>query len=216
MPAFKSAVRQADVASIMCAYPMINGAFNCENRTMLIDVLRDEWHFKGFVLSDYGAVHSTVPSALNGLDLEMPTGKYFGNALKRATQHGDAPISVINNMLVLRYATMILFGIFGPLPDLSVIPALQDGKASREMAEQGMVLLKNSDGLLPLDGKTIQPIALIGPDAVRSDTGGGISHVVPIDMIEPLNGIAAHTRPAQCSRRLRHSKGRLSGKRSQH
>jgi beta-glucosidase len=193
MPAFKAAVQQADVASVMCAYPKVNGAFNCENKPLLTDVLKDEWHFRGFIMSDYGAVHSTVPSALNGLDLEMPTGKYFGSALKTAVQQGTVPISAINNMLVRRYATMMRFGLFGPQPKPGPIPVLQDGKASREMAEQGMVLLKNNSGLLPLDGRTVQSIALIGPYAVRANTGGGgSSHVIPLYTIEPADGIATH------------------------
>ena len=193
MPAFKAAVQRADVASIMCAYPKVNGTFNCQNKPLLTGALRKEWHFKGFVMSDYGAVHSTIPSALNGLDLEMPTGKYFGSALKTAVLQGDVPISAINDMLVRRYATMMRFGLFGPLPELSPIPVLQDGKASRKMAEQGMVLLKNSNGLLPLDAQTVQSIALIGPYAVRANTGGGgSSHVWPLDTIPPADGIAAH------------------------
>lgn len=193
MPAFKAAVQQADVASIMCAYPKVNGAFNCENKPLLTGVLRNQWHFKGFVMSDYGAVHSTVPSAMNGLDLEMPTGRYFGSALKAAVQQGKVPISTIDNMLIHRYSTMIRFGLFGPLPKLSPIPALQDGKASRRMAEQGMVLLKNSNGLLPLNGRTVQSIALIGPYAVRASTGGGgSSHVWPLYTVPPADGLAAH------------------------
>ena len=193
MPAFKAAVQQADVASIMCAYPKVNGAFNCENKPLLTVVLRNQWHFKGFIMSDYGAVHSTVPSALNGLDLEMPTGKYFGSALKTAVQQGKVPISAINTMLVHRYATMMRFGVFAPPPHLSSIPALQGGEASREMAEQGMVLLKDNNGLLPLDGQAVQSIALIGPYAVHANTGGGgSSHVMPLFTIPPADGIAAH------------------------
>lgn len=193
MPAFKAAIEKADVASVMCAYPQVNGAFNCENKPLLTDVLKSEWHFQGFVMSDFGAVHSTVPSAMNGLDLEMPTGKYFSGALKTAVQQGVVPISVINNMLVRRYATMIRFGLFDRHPGRSPIPVLEDGSAAREMAEQGMVLLKNSSSLLPLNNQTVQSIAVIGPFAMHAKTGGGgSSHVIPLYTIEPSDGISAH------------------------
>lgn len=194
MPGFRAAVQQGDVASVMCAYPKVNGAFNCENKPLLTGVLEDEWKFKGFVLSDWGAVHSTVPSALNGLDLEMPTGIYFGDALKTAVQQGQVPISTIDAMLTRRFATMMRYGLFGVKPkQLRPIPVLEDGKTAREIAEQGMVLLKNENHILPIDTTAIRSLALIGPDAVQAMTGGGgSSHVIPLYSIAPVNGIEAH------------------------
>lgn len=193
MPAFKAAVEQADVASVMCAYPQVNGAFNCENKPLLTGALKKEWRFQGFVMSDYGAVHSTIPSALNGLDLEMPTGKYFSGALKEAVEQGKVPVSVIDGMLVRRYAQMIRFGLFHPRPKPEPIPVLQDGRIAREIAEQGVVLLKNKSDLLPLDRHTVHSIALIGPYAMHAMTGGGgSSHVIPLYTISPKDGIAAH------------------------
>lgn len=194
MPGFKAAVQEGDVASVMCAYPKVNGAFNCENKPLLTGVLEDEWKFKGFILSDWGAVHSTVPSALNGLDLEMPTGVYFGDALKTAVQEGQVPVSAIDAMLVRRFATMMRYGLFGVKPkELRPIPVLEDGKVSREIAEQGMVLLKNDNNILPIDTTSMRSIALIGPDAVEAKTGGGgSSHVIPLYSIAPVNGIEAH------------------------
>lgn len=194
MPAFQAAVEQGDVASVMCAYPKVNGTFNCENNPLLSGVLLGEWKFRGFVLSDWGAVHSTVPSALGGLDLEMPTGIYFSDALRTAIQQGQVPIASINEMLVRRFATMMRFGLFDAKPkQLHSIPVLQDGQASREIAEQGMVLLKNANSILPIDTAHIRSIALLGPDAVRAKTGGGgSSHVIPLYSIAPADGIEAH------------------------
>ncbi len=193
MPGFRAAVQRGDVASVMCAYPKVNGAFNCENEPLL-SVLEKEWKFRGFVLSDWGAVHSTVPSALNGLDLEMPTGVYFGDALKTAIQQGQAPMARIDGMLVRRFATMMRFGLFDAKPKpLRPIPVLEDGIASREIAEQGMVLLKNKNKVLPIDTAKLRSIALIGPDAVQAKTGGGgSSHVIPLYSIAPVDGIEAH------------------------
>ena len=192
MPAFKAAVQEGHSASVMCAYPKVNGAFNCENTPLLTDVLEKEWGFDGFVMSDWGATHSTIPSALAGLDLEMPTGRYFGDDLKNAVQSGAVPISAINDKLVRRFAKMMQFGAWGPTPRPEPIPAFAHGEVARKIAGQGMVLLKNDGGILPLDVKNIRSIALIGPYAVRPNSGGGgSSHVIPLYTITPYDGLEA-------------------------
>jgi beta-glucosidase len=192
LPAFKAAVQEAHSASLMCAYPKLNGAFNCENAPMLNDILKKEWGFDGFVVSDWGATHSTVASALNGLDVEMPTGVYWGDALHKAVESGQVPISVIDDKLVRRFSKMIEFGLFGPQPAPQPIPVLEHGAVSRSIAEQSMVLLKNDGNLLPLDRKTVRTIALIGPWAVRPSTGGGgSSHVIPLFTVTPYDGLEA-------------------------
>ena len=116
MPAFEASVKEAHVASLMCAYPRVNGTFNCENKLLLSDVVKGEWGFDGFITSDFGAVHSTVPSALSGLDLELPTGIYYGDALKKAVESGAVPMAVLDEMLVRRFAKMMEMGWFGPQP----------------------------------------------------------------------------------------------------
>ncbi|HEX4032472.1 MAG TPA: glycoside hydrolase family 3 C-terminal domain-containing protein [Terracidiphilus sp.] len=192
MPGFAAAIQEAHSASLMCAYPRVNGAFNCENAPLLQGVLKKEWGFKGFVVSDWGATHSTVPSALNGLDVEMPTGRYFGDALRKAVDAGQVPVSVLDEKLVRRLSTMIEFGLFGPQPKPQPIPAFAHGAIARTIAEQSMVLLKNDGNLMPIDRKTVRNIALIGPWAVRAETGGGgSSHVIPLYTITPDNGLHA-------------------------
>ena len=96
LPAFEAAVKQGHVGSLMAAYNQVNGHHCCENDFLLNQVLKKEWGFDGFVTSDFGAVHSTVPSAKAGLDLEMPTGKYFGDALKKAVEAGEIPVSLLD------------------------------------------------------------------------------------------------------------------------
>ena len=193
LPGFEYSVHEAKVASVMCAYQRVNGAFNCENMPLLDEILRKEWRFPGFVISDYGAVHSTIPSALSGLDLEMPTGKFFAEDLKTAVQNRAVPVSRLDDMLVRRYAEMIRFGIFDQRANPKPLPVLEHGRTAREIAEQGMVLLKNQDNLLPLDYLKLNSLALIGPDAVRTKTGGGgSSKVVPLYTIAPFDGISAH------------------------
>jgi beta-glucosidase len=127
------------------------------------------------------AVHSTVPSALSGLDLELPTGIYYGDALKKAVESGAVPVAVLDEMLVRRFAKMMELGWFGPQPITKAISAFAHGAISRRIAGESMVLLKNDDGLLPLDRNIVKSVALIGPFAVREMTGGGgSSHVIPL------------------------------------
>lgn len=192
MPAFKAAVEKGNVASVMCAYPRVNGEYNCASKFLLNDVLKKEWNFQGFVVSDFGATHSTVGSAMAGLDLEMPTGKYFASKLENAIQEGKVPISVVNEKLVRRFSKMIEFGLFdGPRP-AKPIPVLEDAAVARSIADEGAVLLKNEDGLLPLHAAGLRSVALIGPYAVQGhDGGGGSSHVIPLFTILPKNGIQA-------------------------
>lgn len=190
MPAFEAAIKEAHVASLMCAYPRVNGLYNCENSPLLNGVIRKEWGFKGFITSDFGAVHSAVPSAQAGLDLELPTGKYFGDAMRKAVESGKIPISVIDQMLVRRFATMMEFGWFSPRLRPAPISALKDGAMGRHIAEQSMVLLKNDGSLLPLDRNAIQSVALLGPYALHPMTGGsGSSHVIPLYSITPYDGL---------------------------
>jgi beta-glucosidase len=192
MPAFEAAVKEAHVASLMCAYPRLNGLYNCENAPLLNGVVRKEWGFNGFITSDFGAVHSTVPSALAGLDLEFPTGIYFGEALRKAVESGQVPVSVIDQVLVRRFATMMEFGWFAPQSKSLPIPVLQDGAVARNIAEQSMVLLKNDGNLLPLDRNSIKSVALLGPYAVRPMTGGGgSSHIIPLYSVTPYDGLDA-------------------------
>lgn len=190
LPAFELSIKEGHSASLMCAYPKVNGAFSCENKPLLIDILKNEWGFDGFVTSDFGAVHSTVPSALNGLDLEMPTGIYFGDALKAAVESGQVPISVIDDKLIRRFKTMIRFGIFDNPPTPKPLPEKEDGATARKLAEESMVLLKNAGGILPLNAAHLKSIAVIGPYAAKAMTGGGgSSHVVPLYTVDPVDGI---------------------------
>jgi beta-glucosidase len=192
LPAFEASIQEAHSASLMCAYPKVNGTFDCENAVFLKDVLKKEWGFDGFVLSDWGATHSTIPSALNGLDLEMPTGVYFGDALRKAVDAGQVPVADLDEMLVRRFAEMIEYGDFGPQPKPEPIPAFEHGAIARKIASQAIVLLKNDGSVLPLDGKSIKSIAIIGPYAVRPNTGGGgSSHVIPLYTITPYDGLSA-------------------------
>ncbi|WP_446743410.1 beta-glucosidase [Silvibacterium acidisoli] len=193
LPAFRASVEEAGVDSVMCAYPRVNGAYNCENPRTL-GILRGEWKFRGFVMSDFGAVHSTQPSLEAGLDLEMPTGKYFGDTLLAAVKSGQIAEGLLDQALVRRYTVMIERGLFArrPAPP-APIPAFEHGAEARKISEESMVLLKNEGGLLPLDEREHGRIALIGPDAVRAMVGGGgSSYVNPLYTVRPEDGIYSH------------------------
>jgi beta-glucosidase len=193
LPAFEASVKDAHVGSFMCAYPRINGTFNCENRLVLTDILKREWGFDGFVFSDFGAVHSTVPSANAGLDLETPSGKFFNaTTIKAALDAGTVTMATIDEKLVRRYTKMIEFGLFDRTPTVTPIPAATHGAVARRLAEQGMVLLKNSTvgtaPVLPLSPASLTSIALIGKDAAKTG-GGGSSHVLPLYTVTPSAGL---------------------------
>jgi beta-glucosidase len=196
LPAFEASVKEGHVASIMGAYNKVNGTYCCQNVELLDQILKKDWGFKGFVTSDFGAVHSTAPSALAGLDLEMPTGKFFGTNLEKAVESGRVPMSVIDDKLIRRFRTMMEFGLFDHVTKPKPIPAHEDGAEARHFAEEGMVLLKNNGNELPLNPKSLHSIAVIGPFAAQAMTGGGgSSHVEPLYTVAPVNGIQKRVGP---------------------
>jgi beta-glucosidase len=192
LPAFEASVKQGHVASLMTAYNKINGPYCSENDLLLNKILRNEWQFDGFLTSDFGAVHSTVPSALYGLDVEMPDNFYFGDSLLAAVKAGKVPESVIDDKIIRRYTKMFEIGLFeqntATIP--TVIPAKENGLISRKISEEGTVLLQNKNNLLPLKLNKIKSIALIGKKLYNAEAGGGgSSHVVPLYTVSPLQGL---------------------------
>lgn len=189
LAAFEAAVEQGHVASVMAAYNKVNGHYCCENDYLLNQVLKGDWGFQGFVTSDFGAVHSTVPSAEAGLDLEMPTGVYFGDALKKAVLSGQVPVSLLDEKLVRRFSTMMHMGVWNPRPATDVIPP-ENAMAAMKLGAEGIILLKNDGGQLPLQAGTIHSIALIGPFTGQAMAGGGgSSRVRPYLTVSPVEGI---------------------------
>jgi beta-glucosidase len=205
LPAFEAAVKQAHVGSVMCSYNRINTVYACENPTTLTDVLKKELGFSGFVMSDWGATHSTAAAANAGLDMEMESynnGQYFGDALKTAVQNGQVPASRLDDMVVRILRSMFANGLFDhpavPEPQgfEAVVNTPADATVARQVAEEGTVLLKNKDRVLPLDG-TGKKIALIGQAAGAGGAelayqGGGSSHVPlagSVPVVSPQQGI---------------------------
>jgi beta-glucosidase len=199
LPAFEQAVTQAKVASVMCAYSVINGNFACQNPYLETQVLKQRWGFPGFVTSDYAALHSTE-GAVDGTDMEQPFSTYFGAALQTEVENGTIPRSVVDNM-VSRIATeMFRFSIFNHPPTGTTsatvtTPAHQ--AVSARVAEEGTVLLKNDHGALPLPAAHAGTVAVIGPaaSAAPTDTGGGSAYVTAPFSATPLQGLQAAAGP---------------------
>ncbi|MGA3172141.1 MAG: glycoside hydrolase family 3 C-terminal domain-containing protein [Chthoniobacteraceae bacterium] len=195
-PAFEASVKEGHVYSVMSAYNKLNGAYCSENGFLLGKILKGEWGFKGFVSSDFNAVHSTIPTVMNGLDLEMPDGMFLGPSLKTAVEQGVALISVIDGHLIRRFRTMMEAGVWDHPPVRKPIPVEQNGAIARGWAEEGMVLLRNRGALLPLKAASLKSVVLIGPYAVVAQTGGGgSSRVKPAYVVLPVDGFTKRLGP---------------------
>ncbi len=195
MPAFEAAVKQAHTGAMMCANNKVNHMYVCQNSYLLHTVLRGEWAFRGWVMSDWAGTQSTVRAAMAGLDQQMPSGSYFGRALKRAVLSGKVPKSRLDQMVERILDQMFRVGLFqrhaSGSPDATVTGP-RHAAFARRAAERGTVLLKNADGILPLEAKTLGSIALIGNDAgERAMTaGGGSAHVIAPQIVTPYAGIS--------------------------
>ncbi|BDT68020.1 thermostable beta-glucosidase B [Comamonadaceae bacterium OS-1] len=174
---FEMAVKQAQPASVMCAYNKLNGDWSCENDWLLNKVLKNEWGFKGWVQSDWGATHSTAKAALAGLDEEQFAPKFFGAALKAAIQDGSVPESRLNDMVQRKLNALIATGSLDHPPAITPIDFAAGERLAQTVAAQSAVLLKNRAQLLPL-APTTQRIAVVGLHADTAMLSGGGSSLV--------------------------------------
>lgn len=181
-PAFRKAVQEANVGAVMDSYNLVNGVHSTENAYLNIEVLRNQWGFKGILMSDWTSVYSTIGAANNGLDLEMPKGKYLNaERLLPAIKNGTVTESTIDKKVCHILQTLMAFGALDSVRRAGMYPL--DNPESRQtaldVAREGIVLLKNSNGVLPLRGRT----AILGPNADVITTGGGSGHVEPFSSI---------------------------------
>lgn len=170
----------AGVGSVMCSYNLINNTYACENNETLNRDLKGRMGFEGFVMSDWGATHSTVQSANNGLDMQMPDDTYFGTALAQAIKNGEVPQSRLDDMVVRILTPMYAVGIFDRPQNGNInanASTLAHAQLTRRIAEEGTVLLKNTPALLPLNAN-IKRLAIIGDDGLVRPlaTGDGSGH----------------------------------------
>jgi beta-glucosidase len=201
--AFEIGIKDSNVQSVMCGYNLTNGVYDCENNYLLTQVLKNDWGFPGFVMSDWGATHSTVNAALNGLDQEQPDGSYFSQ-LGTAISNNQVPESQLNDMVERILRAMYEVGIFDYPLQIKAIPAAADAAVAQDIEEKGAVLLKNANNQLPLSTASKQSIAIIGFNSNTAVlSGGGSAQVQPIggglsgpgsgvwDRSSPMNAIQA-------------------------
>ena len=201
LPAFKAAVQEADVYTIMGAYNKFRGVYCCESKYLLTDILRGDWSFDGVVISDWDATHSTVEAANNGLDLEMGTTAdtyedyFFAKPLIKAVESGDVKIETVDakvkNILRVMHKTKM----FDDNRCKGSYNTKEHYQAAYKVASEAIVLLKNDNEFLPLDRNTISSIAVIGDNATRKHCEGGFSSSVKAKYeITPLEGIKDEVR----------------------
>lgn len=184
--AFEIALQDSNAQMVMCSYNLVNGAYACGSDHLLNGVLKGDWGFNGFVLSDAFATQSSVASAVAGLDQEQPGGYMFdgiwaSESLAAAVQNGDLPLSRLNNMVHRILRAMYAAGVIDHPAVLQSIDAAGDAAIAQEIEEQGAVLLKNANGQLPLNPANIASIAVIGSHAdVGVLSGGGSAQVIPV------------------------------------
>ncbi len=193
LPTFKAAVTESDALCVMAAYNKVNDAYCSENHYLLNKKLKDDWKFKGLVMSDWGAVHSTIPTAQNGLDLEMPTGEFlYEKSLTEAVNTGEVSIKTIDDKISRILTVMFKLGLFEHQhsPNNNLINTKEHQQVAYKTAVEGIVLLKNNNDALPLNLKSIKSIAVIGPNAAVARTGGGGSSMVtPAYSVSPLEAL---------------------------
>ncbi len=186
---FRAAVHEGGAASIMSAYNSVNGQFCGENVTLLRRILKEEWGFDGFVLSDF-VLGTHTDSARNGLDLEMPSANVF-RALPSLIESGDLPEEVIDDAVRRMVRKKLQHKLDQPSPvDESVVASPEHLAIAQAASTEGTVLLKNESGALPLDMATLDRIAVVGLLADTANTGDtGSSNVRPAFVVTPLQGI---------------------------
>jgi beta-glucosidase len=178
--AFKIGLRESNAAAVMCSYNRVNGDYACENKYLLMDVLKKDWNFKGFVLSDWQGTHSTVKASAAGLDHEEPGEYFYGDAMKKAVESGHVPMAELDEHVRRILRSMFACGVVDDPPKKSVVDVMGGFEIAQRIEEQSMVLLKNEPAVLPLDASNLRTIAVIGAHSdVGMISGGGSAQVDP-------------------------------------
>ena len=178
--AFHIAISIANPAAVMCSYNRIDGDFGCENQYTLQGVLKKDWGFKGFVISDWGGTHSTEKASAAGLDQEQPMADFFGPKLKADVEAGQVPESEIDDHARRVLYAEFLSGVIDDPPQKSVVNVEKGFDVAQRLEEKSIVLLKNSPTVLPINPSQVHRIAIIGGHAdVGMISGGGSAQVDP-------------------------------------
>ena len=200
LPAFKAAVQEGGALTVMAAYNKFRGEFCAENNYLVRKILRNEWGFDGVYVTDWGAAHSTIPSMEAGLDLEMGTlidkyeDWYYANPLIEAVKSGKVPMSLVDEKVGDVLRVMIKTNVLDPKKRFGPgsMNTKEHQQATYDAAAEAIVLLKNQNNLLPLDFSSIKSLAVIGDNATRKHSNGGLSsEIKAVYEVTPLEALRA-------------------------
>jgi beta-glucosidase len=178
--AFQIGIRDAHPGAVMCSYNRVNSDYACENDYLLHEVLKGEFQFPGFVLSDWGGTHSTVKASHAGLDNEEPMDQFFGPALKKAVEAGQVSMAEIDDHAHRMLRSYFADGVIDDPVQKGVVDVEHDLDVAQNIEEGSIVLLKNEKKILPLESDHVKSIAIIGAHAdVGMLSGGGSAQVDP-------------------------------------
>jgi beta-glucosidase len=212
LPHFRACV-EAGVASVMGAYNKLRGQHCCENRYLLTRVLREDWGFRGFVVSDFVfALHDTRAAVSSGLDIEMPSPRFYGGKLIQAVRSGQVSEAALDesSRRILRTVARFATAEDPQSYHKKLVCCPEHAELALGAAEKSMVLLKNEGNLLPLDRREVRRLALLGRLADHGNIGDyGSSRVHPPYIITPLEGLRAHLGGSTV---IRHADGSDLGK----
>lgn len=192
-PAFRAAVQEAGVWTVMCSYNRLNGAYTSAHDGLLNGVLKRDWGFPGFVMTDWGAAHDTLGCVNGGLDLEMPSGLFMNRtAILALLESGQVAESTIDDKVRRILRVIVAMGwLDRPQQDPAIpLDDPQNAAVALDVARAGIVLLKNRGAMLPLDRARLKTIAVVGPNAEPAVTGGGgSSYTTPFRSVSALQGL---------------------------
>jgi len=196
LPAFKASVMEGGAYTVMAAYNRFRGDWCSENEYLNRQILRKEFGFKGVLMTDWSAAHSTVKAALTGLDLEMGTDKkdynewYFADPLIKAVNEGKVPVSVVDEKVANVLRVMFNTKMFDEKREKGKMNTPEHQQAAYNSAAEAAVLLQNNGNLLPLHFDHIRSIAVIGDNATRKHCNGGLSsEIKALYEITPLQAL---------------------------
>ena len=201
LPAFEAAVKEADVAAVMDSYNLVNGIHSTQNTWMNMTLLKQEWGFRGVVMSDWNSVYDGVAAARGGLDLEMPFAQFMSReTLLPAVRSGALPLSVLDDKVRRILRMELRFGHPSPDAETDSVFSRASAEVALEVALHSAVLLKNEHAALPLHVDKVCTVAVLGPNASPAVMGGGGSAIVdPYRSVSALAGISdyvfAHAQP---------------------
>lgn len=187
-PAFRAAVQDAGVAAVMSSYNLYDGIYTSEHPQFMHKVLREDWGFKGLLMSDWCSVHHTIPAVRDGVDLEMPYGEYMNaEEIKYHIRTGDLTEDMIDFKVRHFLYTIYAYGMDLPKDvEVKTTEIASSAQTALNVAREGIVLLKNEKNILPLKKKRV---ALIGQNAVGYRCGGGSGESYPINHVDVATGM---------------------------